>query len=70
MFYGVEEIMAILGIQRTKAYTIIRRLRGDLKKAGYIEPPAGKIQKRYFCERYHLDIKECETYLKSEPICI
>jgi hypothetical protein len=70
MFYGVEEIKAILGVQRTKAYSIIRTLRADLKSEGYIKPPAGKIQKRYFCERYHLDINECESFLKSEAICI
>ena len=69
MFYGVEEVIAILGVRRTKAYEIIRELREDLKSKGYIEPPAGRIQKRYFCERFSLDIAECERFL-SEQICI
>lgn len=65
MFYGVEEVMAILQIQRTKAYYIISDLRKSLEKEGYIAPPAGRIQKTYFCERFNLSLKECEKFLKK-----
>ena len=65
MFYGVEDVMAILGVKRTKAYEKIKELRSDLVKAGYIEPPAGRIQKKYFCERFNLNLKECEAFLKK-----
>ena len=65
MFYGVEEIMAILGIKRSKAYSIIYQLRQDLESEGYIIPPAGRVQKRYFCDRFHLDYRECEKFLKG-----
>ena len=65
MFYGVEDIMAILGVQKAKAYSIIKDLRMDLEKRGYFSPPAGKIQKQYFCERYNLNLKDCEKFLKK-----
>ena len=65
MFYGVEEVMAILQIQRSKAYYIISDLRKSLEKEGYIAPPAGRIQKTYFCERFNLSLKECEKFLKK-----
>lgn len=65
MFYGVEEIKAILGIQRSKAYDIIKGLREDLSKEGFLMPPAGRIQKTYFCERYKLNLRECERFLKG-----
>ena len=48
MFYKVDAVMALLGISKSKAYEIIRQLRADLEADGYILPPAGKIQKRYF----------------------
>ena len=65
MFYGVEEIKAILGIKECKAYTIIRDLRKSLASEGYIPPPAGRIQKTYFCEKYNLNLKECEKFLRK-----
>lgn len=65
MFYGVKEVMAILGVGRTKSYEKIKELHRDLVKAGYTEPPAGRIQKKYFCERFNLNLKECEAFLKK-----
>ena len=68
MFYGVKEVMAILGIERSLAYKKIKQLHLDLVKAGYIEPPAGRIQKKYFCERFNLNLKECEAFLKKGAV--
>lgn len=65
MFYGAKEIMAILQVKECKAYSIIRDLRKSLEKEGYIAPPAGRIQKTYFCERFNLSLKECEKFLKK-----
>lgn len=65
MFYKVDAVMALLGISKSKAFEIIRQLRTDLEADGYILPPAGKIQKRYFCKRFDLDLQECEDYLST-----
>ena len=72
MFYRVKDIMAILGIAQTKAYDIIRDLGNDLAKTKipssektYCKPPAGRIQKAYFCERYKLDVNECDQYIQT-----
>lgn len=66
MFYGVKDIMTILQIKQSKAYSIIKALRNSLEAEGYISPPAGRIQKRYFCDRYNLNLKDCEQILKAK----
>jgi hypothetical protein len=72
MFYYVEDIMQILGIAHTKAYEIIRNLADDLaktkvpgKEITYCKPPAGRIQKAYFCERFALNVSDCDVMLSS-----
>ncbi len=65
MFYGVEQVMAILHTGENNAYKIIRKLREELEAKGYFAPPAGRIQKTYFCERFNLNLKECETFLQK-----
>lgn len=51
-FYNVEEVMAMLGVQRSKAYEIIRILNRELKDKGYIVIE-GKVAKRYFDEKMY-----------------
>lgn len=51
-FYGVEDVMAILGIKQSKAYEIIRELNKELKSKGKITI-AGKVHKKYFEERVY-----------------
>ena len=65
MLYRVGDIMALLQIGKSKAYDVIRRLQKDIESEGYIRPPAGRIQKRYFCKRYGLDVDDCDRYLKA-----
>jgi|GEM_PF-2954596 len=76
MFYDVTDIMCLIGIAQTKAYEIIRSLGNDLASTrvpgmtrNFCKPPAGKIQKKYFCERYNLDPEECDREIarKSSP---
>lgn len=66
MFYKVNDVKALLGISDSKAYDIIRQLRRDLEAEGYISPPAGRIQKRYFCRRFGMELEECETFLRNK----
>lgn len=51
-YYGVEDVMSILGCGRTKAQDVIRELNNELEEKGYRRWPRGKISKRYFNERY------------------
>ena len=71
LYYTVEEVKVLLGVEQDKAYKIIRSLRRELISRGYAEYPAGKVPKRYFLERYFLDEKEAEHVLQrmSELRC-
>lgn len=51
-FYVVEDVMAILGVQRSKAYKVIRELNRELKERGYIVIE-GKVAKKYFDEKMY-----------------
>lgn len=63
LFYGVGEVAAILGVAQSTAYKVIHDLQDQLIAAGYSKPKAGNIQKRFFCERYNLDISETDNFL-------
>lgn len=65
MFYNVKDVSVILNCSDSKAYKTIHSLREQLIAGGWEPPPAGKIQKSYFCERFRLDEKETEKLLKS-----
>lgn len=65
MFYNVKDVSFILDCSESKAYKTIHSLREQLIAGGWEPPPAGKIQKSYFCERYRLNEKETDKLLKS-----
>lgn len=52
-YYTVEDIMQLLGVKRSKAYSIMRKLREELIASGNLieEYPVGRIPKRYFNSR-------------------
>lgn len=52
-FVGAAEIMACVGVGRTKAYAIIQQLNAELEKEGYLTFP-GKVPTRKFQERLYL----------------
>lgn len=60
-FYYVEDVMRILGVSRSKAYKIIQQLRKELVQKGYFEYPAGRIPKKYFCERFYCDMSDIDA---------
>ncbi len=49
-FYTVKDIQNLLGVSKTKAYDIIRKLNQDLEERGFIVV-RGKIYKEYFNKR-------------------
>lgn len=63
MWYKCTDIMTLLDVSESKAYQIIRNLGDELKNKGFMKPPAGRIQKTYFCERFNLSLDECERVL-------
>lgn len=60
-FYQVEDVMEMLGVSKSKAYKIIQGLNKELSKKGYIIV-AGKVPKKFFCEKFYCDRSEINTY--------
>jgi len=52
-FLNASDVAEILGISKSSAYRIIKKLNGELQKAGKITV-AGKISSRYFYEKIYL----------------
>lgn len=52
-YYTVEDVMVLLGVKESKAYSIIRELRTELISSGNLikEYPVGRIPKSYFNTR-------------------
>lgn len=49
-FYFVEDVMAMLGLSRSKCYKLIQQLNNELEKQGYITV-SGRVPKRYYHKR-------------------
>ena len=47
MFYKVEDVAAMLGVSKSKAYAIIRNLNKELSEKGFVTI-SGKVSKQYF----------------------
>ena len=52
-FYGVDEVVAILGVSRPKAYAIMRELNKELVEKGFIVV-SGKVSAQYFNEKLYI----------------
>ena len=52
-FYTAQEVATMLGVSKTSAYRVIKRLNAELDKKGYITI-TGKISKRYFLEKSYI----------------
>lgn len=75
-YYMASDIMALLGISKSKAYDVIRTMRKECIDAGKLTKayPAGRIPKKYFDEYCiqlwyrmlgDIDFKICETALQE-----
>lgn len=51
-FLFVGDVMEILGISKSKAYEIIRKMNKELEAEGY-ETIAGRVPRRRFCEKFY-----------------
>ena len=56
-FMRVEEVAQELGISKSYAYKIVRRLNEELKKKGYLTI-SGRVNREYFKEKVCYDGKE------------
>jgi len=56
-FMRVDDVAAELGISKSYAYKIVRRLNTELKSMGYLTV-AGRINKKYFMEKVCYGEKE------------
>lgn len=52
-YYTAEDVMVLLGVKQSKAYSVIRKLREELISSGNLieEYPVGRIPKSYFNTR-------------------
>lgn len=73
MWYTAQDVMDILDCGQTYAYNLISRMRKEISNTKipgtdrcYIAPPAGRIQKKYFCESMNLDQRECDRLIASK----
>lgn len=57
IYYSAQEVAAMLGISRGKAYGIVREMNNDLKEKGFLTI-AGKIPVEYFKEKWYGNVKE------------
>ncbi len=53
VFYKAKDVSSILGISRSSAYRIIKRLNDELSKLGMITI-SGKVSRKYFEEKTYL----------------
>ncbi len=51
-FFDVNDVCEILGVGKSKAYQVIRKLNKELESNGYLIV-AGKIPKKFFLERIY-----------------
>lgn len=51
-FITAKEIMSVLDVSQTKAYSIARKLNKELSDKGYMVIP-GRVSRKYFEERFY-----------------
>jgi len=49
-FMRVDEVARELGVSKSYAYKVVRRLNAELKEMGYLTV-AGRVNKQYFLEK-------------------
>lgn len=51
-FISADEIKGIVGISKSKAYSLIQELNSELKEKGYLTV-TGRVGRKYFEERFY-----------------
>ena len=49
-----DDVSEILQVSESQAYNVIRRLNGELSEKGFFVQ-RGRVPKRYFYQRYHIE---------------
>ena len=52
LFLFAADVAELLGIGKSSAYGIIKRLNGELEESGFLTV-SGRIPKKYFFERFY-----------------
>lgn len=52
-YLAVEDVMELLAIRKSKAYSIIKNLNVELETKGFMTIP-GRVPKKYLLERFKL----------------
>lgn len=65
VFISAEEIKEIVGISKSKAYSLIQELNAELKEKGYLTV-TGRVSRKYFEERFYgfLDVSYKGHHIK------
>jgi hypothetical protein len=63
--YNVKDVMQVLGVGETYAYKVIKKLNEELEEHGYLTV-RGKINSKYFNERFMIDKKEVNDAYGTE----
>ncbi|MDD6012782.1 MAG: transcriptional regulator [Oscillospiraceae bacterium] len=53
LFYNVEDIMKIFGVEKSSAYRLIKKLNEELAEKGYYTL-SGVVNAKYFRERAYI----------------
>lgn len=64
VFISAEEIKEIVGISKSKAYSLIQELNAELKEKGYLTV-TGRVNRKYFEERFYGLIKNLSRSRKK-----
>lgn len=66
IFITHEEVSALLGCGKSKAYAIVRQVNECAKKKGNYPFPSGKANKYLFSDIYNIPIEEVDRVIIGE----
>jgi len=52
MFVKAEEVASDLGVSKSTAYTLIKKMNNELEEKGYLTV-AGRVSRKYYIERLY-----------------
>ena len=66
-FLTADQVAEAIGVSRSTAYRIIKRLNQELENKGYITV-SGKVSKKYFADRFYggAELMKPQPYVLSE----
>ena len=66
-YLNANEVAETIGVSRSTAYRIIKKLNDELGECGYLTV-AGKVSKKYFAERIYggEDLMKPQVYIPEE----